>query len=468
LFNGDVVLRLVAIALSSKSTAMVYNVGMIENSNRKFRFLSALVAGQWHDDVVIEFNSQGIITAISPAQNNQSVNLIPAVALPGMPNVHSHAFQRAFAGLSEFRTCEHDSFWTWRSLMFDFLLRFNPEDIYQIGRQVFGEMLAAGYTWVGEFHYLHNDLGGKHYPKLEELSDAIVRAASDTGIGLCLIPVLYQRGGFRNEPLAEGQKRFLLDVDRFAELIDICCQLEGRQPNYRVGAAIHSLRAVEPKNGLRALELILNGSLASMPLHMHVAEQVPEVEECLRAHQRRSVEFLFDHYPVDRNWCLIHATHLADNELRLIADSQAVVGLCPSTEANLGDGFFRTKEFLDAGGRVSIGTDSNVCLDLREELRLMETTQRLQRRERAVLGTTERSVGLRLYEDCAKGGAAALGIAAGEIKVGNRADFTLIDPQHASIEGATRDRLLDRLVFCNHGSPIFGTVVGGKMHQRPR
>ena len=166
--------HLVAIALSSKSTAMVYNVGMTENSNRELRLLSALVAGKWHDDVVIEFNSQGIITAISPAPKSQSVNLIPAVALPGMPNVHSHAFQRAFAGLSEFRTCEHDSFWTWRSLMFDFLLRFNPEDIYQIGRQVFGEMLAAGYTWVGEFHYLHNDLGGRHYPKLEELSDAIV------------------------------------------------------------------------------------------------------------------------------------------------------------------------------------------------------------------------------------------------------------------------------------------------------
>ncbi len=430
------------------------------------RFRTALVSGKWQDDVVIEFDTQGIITAISSGAGHHQPELISAVALPGMSNVHSHAFQRAFAGLSEFRTCEHDSFWTWRSLMFDFLLRFNPEDVYQIARQVFGEMLAAGYCWVGEFHYLHNDLGGGLYTKLEELSDAIVRAAGDAGIGLCLIPVLYQRGGFRNEPLAEGQKRFLLDVDRFAELIEICRGYERSRSNYRVAAAIHSLRAVDPQNGLRAIELVSRGGQGSIPWHMHVAEQVPEVEECLRAHRRRSVEFLFDNYPVDQNWCLIHATHLADNELQMIVDSQAVVGLCPSTEANLGDGFFRTKEFLDAGGRISIGTDSNVCVDLREELRLLETAQRLQRRERSVLGTNELSVGRRLYEDCAAGGAAALGIPAGEIKVGNRADFTLVDPQHPSIACAIEDRLLDRLVFCNHGNPIFGTVVGGKLYRR--
>ncbi len=427
---------------------------------RTYRFNSVLVGDQWCDDVAISVDGDGTIVEIENGLSiEHSVNT-DAVALPGMVNVHSHAFQRAFAGLSEFRTATQDSFWTWRKLMYEFLEQLTPADVYVIAKQLYLEMLAAGYTWAGEFHYLHNDPGGKQHANLPEMSDAVIRAAQETGIGICVIPVLYQRGGFDSSPLSGGQKRFELTVGQFVKVFSRCHDLI--LPGVRTGVALHSLRAVSvdaARNALDAVRGMTGGG--SLPVHIHVAEQMQEVGDCLKAHGKRPVEFLFDQFDVDQRWCLIHATHLIDSEVSLIARSGAVVGLCPTTEANLGDGFFPAEEHLARGGRISIGSDSHINVDWRDELRTLEYGQRLQSQQRAILGTETQSVGRRLYAATCRGGAQALGLSTAGIEVGGRADFTLIDPAHPAIAGARHDRLIDRSVFCNIGNPVCGAMVGG-------
>ena len=350
-------------------------------------------------------------------------------------------------------------------MMYDFVGRLTPDEVYLIAAQLYREMLSAGYTWVGEFHYLHNDIGGATYSNIAEMSHAIYRAAQDTGIGLCHLPVLYQRGGFDNKPIATGQDRFVLSNDRFCNLVEQCRSQFSNIPNTKLGIALHSLRAVSVENALAVIEHIKQDD-PNAPIHIHVAEQTAEIEACMETHGKRSVEFLFDNFPVDQNWCLIHATHLNDRELQQIAESKACVGLCPTTEANLGDGVFRASEFLAANGRISIGSDSHCSVDLREELRILEYAQRLTTRRRAILGTNELSVGRNLYCRAALGGAQALGINAGEIAVGKRADFTLVDPTHPAIDNVEGDRILDRLIFANIGSPILGVVVGGRLIER--
>ncbi len=423
-----------------------------------FRFRSVLVGEQWQDNVEISVSDSGLIERI---ESNVEGDVQDLVALPGMINVHSHAFQRGFAGLSEFRTAAHDSFWTWRKLMYEFVARLSPDDVYAIARQLYSEMLAAGYTWVGEFHYLHNAISGATYANLGEMSDAIFMAAKDTGIGLCHLPVLYQRGGFENEPIAPGQDRFVLNDEQFFELVEHCRSQSASHANSNFGIALHSLRAVSTATANRAVTHVKQLN-RNAPIHIHVAEQTAELDACVSTHGKRSVEFLFDSLPVDESWCLIHATHLNDVELSLIAESKAVVGLCPTTEANLGDGIFRGEEFLQTAGRFSIGSDSHCSIDLREELRLLEYSQRLTNRRRAILGTDDVSVGRNLYCQSAAGGAQALGLNAGEICIGKRADFTLVDPTHAAIDNVSGDRILDRLVFVNIGNPVAGVVVGGR------
>jgi formimidoylglutamate deiminase len=424
-----------------------------------FRFQTALVDDQWQNNVVISVGEEGVIESIDC--DVEGIGFEQLVALPGMVNVHSHAFQRAFAGLSEYRTASQDSFWTWRKRMYEFVGRLSPDEVYEIAKQLYLEMLAAGYTWVGEFHYLHNEIGGDTYSKIGEMSDAIFRAAGETGIGLCHLPVLYQRGGFDDEPVSNGQNRFVLNDDSFCELVEYCQSTYGDTRNTEHGLAIHSLRAVGSKSALSTIEFVRR-LCPKAPIHIHVAEQTAEIDACLKTHGKRSVEFLFEQLPVDERWCLIHATHLNDHELNQIAASKAVVGLCPTTEANLGDGIFRAEEFLSANGRISIGSDSHCSVDLREELRMLEYGQRLATRRRAILGTEDMSVGRNLYCRAALGGAQAIGINAGRIAIGKRADFTLVDPSHPSIGHAEGDRILDRFVFVNIGNPIAGVVVGGR------
>ena len=421
-----------------------------------------MVGNEWQENVEIAVDDHGVIQRI---QSDIDGPTPPLVALPGMINVHSHAFQRGFVGLSEYRTEEQDSFWTWRKLMYDFVSALTPEKVFSVAKQLYLEMLRAGYTWVGEFHYLHNDPNGNQYSNLAEMSAAILQAATETGIGLCHLPVLYQRGGFENEPLVEGQNRFALSNDQFAELFERCHNGVKEYENSSVGVAIHSLRAVSVSAAQNAIRHV-HALDSTAPVHIHVAEQLMEVMKCVMVHGCRPVQFLYDNFPVDETWCLIHATHLDDDELGLVCDSGAVAGLCPTTEANLGDGFFRAFEFLQRNGQISIGSDSHCSVDFREELRLLEYGQRLRRHGRAILGTNERSVGRNLYCRAALGGAKALGLNAGEIAIGKRADFTLVDPQHPTIEDATEDRLLDRLIFANIGNAIAGVVVGGKTIMR--
>ncbi len=435
----------------------------IGNNNRdpnEFWFPSALCDGNWLDAVSISVGHDGLVTSIK-AGNQPAGQRFDLVALPAMVNVHSHAFQRGFAGLSEYRTAERDSFWTWRKLMFDFVGRLNPDDMLVIARQLYLEMLAGGYAWVGEFHYLHNDQGGRPYSSPVAMAEPLVQAASETGIGLCLLPVLYQRGGFSNEPLHSGQIRFHQSLEQFATLVARCRTLTDR-PQMTAGIAIHSLRAVGVDEAHEALKLAQPGS----PVHIHVAEQTAEVDDCLRVTGRRPVETLFDQFPVGPEWCLIHATHLNRSERERIASSGAVVGLCPSTEASLGDGFFSAREYFESGGKMAIGGDSHCCTDFREELRTLETVQRLRYRQRAVLGTGTESTGRRIFELAAAGGGQALAVPTGRIAVGQRADWMLIDPGHPAIAGAACDRLLDRLIFVNSagpvGSPIREVVAGGR------
>lgn len=425
-------------------------------------FSSAWVENQWKKNVALTIED-GLITSIEP-------NAVPdgqadsGVALPGIVNLHSHAFQRGFAGLSEYRTASRDSFWTWRELMYRFVQKLAPEDVFVIARQLYLEMMSAGYTWVGEFHYLHNQPDGTPFAHLSEMGDAVRRAAQEAGIGICQLPVLYQRGGFGNEALKGGQLRFGLSADQFIELYQSLSSHNSATDNCHSGIALHSLRAVDSKVGNQVVDHLVKSN-PDLPIHIHVAEQVKEVSDCQAAHSMRSVEYLFDQYEVDRKWCLIHATHLNEREVEMIARSQAVVGLCPTTEANLGDGLFPAPSFLEQGGRIGVGSDSHCSVDFREELRLLEYGQRLHSRSRAVLGTVEQSVGRHLYRQCALGGGQAIGVATGEIAVGNRADLTLVDPDHPAISLAEGDRLIDRVVFANAGNPVTGVVVGGTVHR---
>ena len=421
-----------------------------------YHFESVLASSGWIDDALISVDENGTIEQIEIGPANSESIRTGLVALPGMVNVHSHAFQRAFAGLSEYRTASQDSFWTWRKLMYEFLLQLNPDDVFIVARQLYLEMLKAGYTWVGEFHYLHNDVSGNRFGNIGEMSSAIIRAAQESGIGLCMLPVLYQRGGFDNSPLEGAQRRFELSNEQFNEVVQFCRGHDGA--DYRCGIALHSLRAVEPLAGRTAI-----GTSTKNPVHIHVAEQTKEVDDCISAHGMRSVEFLFDSYEVDENWCLIHATHLSENEVGMIAKSGAVVGLCPTTEANLGDGFFSAQPYLEQNGRISIGSDSHCSVDLRDELRTLEYGQRLSYRSRAMLGTELSSVGRHLYDASFSGGSLAIGLPGEGIQVGARADLTLVDPQHPAVVGSRHDSLIDCVVFTNSGNPIRGTMVGGKL-----
>ncbi len=438
---------------------------MNESNPRKFKFRSALVETapgkpEWRNNVVVTIHAGQIIN-VQPDVVDAVGTLVEGAAIPAMVNVHSHAFQRGFAGLSEFRTASNDSFWTWRNLMYEFVRELSPEDVFVIARQVYLEMVIAGYSWVGEFHYLHNDPAGKPYANRGEMAGAILRAADETKIGICLLPVLYQRSGFATEHVEEGQLRFALANDDYFGLLEICQKKTRNTPDALLGMAIHSLRAVGRNSIAAALEY-RDAALPDCPIHIHAAEQTQELEDCLAATGKRSIEYLLSTFAVDPRWCLIHATHMNQSETENLAASGATVGLCPTTEANLGDGFFPAQEFLSHNGSISIGSDSHCSVDVRDEIRTLEYGQRLKTRNRSVLGTATESVGRRLYLACSTGGGKAIGVATGSIAIGFRADMIVINDQHPTIAGAAQDRLLDRLIFSNSGNPISKRMIGGQ------
>jgi formimidoylglutamate deiminase len=426
----------------------------------------ALLPGGWAVDVRIEIDPAGDILAVEAGRRPDGAEPIRGAVLPGMVNVHCHAFQRAMAGLAERLEPGEASFWSWRQTMYAFLARLGPEDIGAIAAELYLELLEAGYTSVVEFHYLHHDVDGRPYADPALLSLVIHEAARQVGIGLTLLPALYVTGGFGDEPPGPGQRRFVMDPAAFMGLLERLEPVFGGDPGRRLGLAPHSLRAVPPQQ-LGEVIQAATGRDASIPVHIHVAEQVREVRECLDLTGRRPVERLFEIARPGSTWCLVHATHMDDHEVDLVARSGAVVGLCPTTEANLGDGTFRLADHLQLGGRLAIGSDSNVCVCPAEELRLLEYGQRLGLLRRLVAADESHPhVGARLFKAALLGGAQASGRPVGRLAPGFRADLLVLDDSDPRLVDPDGDRLLDALVFTGRGLPIRQVMVGGQWQVR--
>ncbi|MEH6646900.1 formimidoylglutamate deiminase [Sulfitobacter sp.] len=405
-----------------------------------------LTPNGWQSDLEVTLDASGRIADVGPQRHAPTDRI--ALLLPALLNLHSHAFQRAMAGLTEARGPDpRDSFWSWRRLMYKFLDQLSPDQVEAIAAQVFMEMLEAGYGAVAEFHYLHHDVGGMPYDNLAEMSERVVSAAMTSGIGLTLLPVQYQYGGCDLRPLNGGQQRFGNDPERFLRLHADAVRAAAAGPtDYTSGLAPHSLRAVDPA-GLAA---ILDQA-GSGPVHMHLAEQVAEVNEVLAHLGARPTEWLLDNHNVGQRWCLIHCTQMTEAETAALAKTGAVAGLCPLTESNLGDGIFNGTTYLGQGGTLGFGSDSNVHISLFEELKTLEYSQRLRDLSRAALATEGRSTGRVLFEAAAKGGAQAGGRNSGRIEMGAWADLVGLDDDNQWLCNRQGDAALDSLIFGGGG-----------------
>jgi formimidoylglutamate deiminase len=420
---------------------------------------SALTPQGWQRDIALTIGADGVIASIGPQTGRADHHA--ALLLPAPMNLHSHAFQRAMAGLTEARGPDvSDSFWTWRRLMFSFLQQLSPENVQAIAAQVYMEMLEAGFGAVAEFHYLHHDIGGARYGDLAEMSGRIIAGADQAGIGLTLLPVLYQFGGCDRRALQGGQARFGNDPDQFLRLHEqAICALASAPSDYCIGMAPHSLRAVSPE-GLRAVV----AAAGDGPIHMHLAEQVAEVDEVLAHLGARPTEWLLANHRVDARWCLIHCTQMTDSETLSLAATGAVAGLCPLTEASLGDGIFDGKTYLGAGGRFGFGSDSNIQMSLFEELKALENSQRLATRARAVLASDSKSTGRVLFDGAAAGGGQAGGRGRGALEVGALADLILLDDDNAHLCNRQGDMALDTLIFGGGGQACITDVFSAGRH----
>lgn len=398
----------------------------------------ALLPEGWARDVRIKL-VEGKICWIEREADAQPGDERHNTVVPAIGNLHSHAFQRAMAGLAEIRGPGDDSFWSWRTTMYKFALSMTPDHVEAVAAQLYMEMLEAGFARVGEFHYLHNDGEGGHYSDIAEMAVRIAAASVETGIGLTLLPVFYAHSGFGGQPPLGGQRRFIHSRESFGRLMERCETITASLPGAVLGVAPHSLRAVTEEE-LREL-VLLDGS---RPIHIHIAEQTKEVEDCLAWSGARPVDWLFDNVEVDNRWCLIHATHMTDAETRRMAQSGAVAGLCPITEANLGDGVFNAPTFMEEKGRFGVGSDSNILISLPEELRTLEYSQRLSRRARNVIADPGESTGHRLFETVCRGAGQALQSHSG-IEINASADLIALD-LHGSPH-LQQDRLLDHWIF---------------------
>jgi formimidoylglutamate deiminase len=422
---------------------------------------TALLPTGWARDVLIEWDATGYLVRVEAGAAPGSAERAKGAVLPGMPNLHSHAFQRAMAGLTERSSAAEDSFWSWRDVMYRFVLRLSPEDLRAIAAQLYVEMLQAGYTSVAEFHYVHHDRDGAPYADRATMSEAVIVAAKETGIGLTLLPVLYQTSGFGGVPPTAGQRRFVTSTEDFLALWATLRARHGADAQLAFGIAPHSLRAAPPDTLAPIVEAVRREDGAA-PIHMHVAEQTREVEECLAWSGARPVAWLLDHHAVDARWCLVHATHIDKAETRRLAASGAVAGLCPTTEANLGDGFFPLPLYRDAGGLWGIGSDSHVSVSPVEELRWLEYGQRLLARRRNVaIGSAGGSSGATLWRAALSGGARALRRPVGVLAPGCRADLIVLDADVPALAGKTDDALLDAVVFAGNVNPVRDVMAGG-------
>lgn len=425
----------------------------------------ALLPSGWAEAVRFEVSASGLLAEVRAGASAEGAQRLAGPVLPGMPNLHSHAFQRAMAGLAEVAGNPNDSFWTWRELMYRLVGRITPEQLEVIARQLYIEMLKAGYTGVAEFHYVHHDSDGRPYADPAELSLRIAQAAADAGIGLTLLPVLYSHSGFGGQAPSEGQRRFINGTDAYLALqADLRARL-GERPAQRVGLCFHSLRAVTPQQ----ITEVLESDFSEGPIHIHIAEQQKEVDDCLAWSGRRPLQWLYDNIEVDARWTLVHATHADPGEVRAMAQSGAVAGLCLTTEANLGDGLFPAVDFLAQGGRLGIGSDSHVSLSVVEELRWLEYGQRLRDQRRNRLHRRQQpNVGQTLYEAALTGGAQALGQPVGELAAGRRADLLVLDGNDPYLATASHDAVLNRWLFAGGDRQVRDVMVNGQWVVRER
>ena len=422
----------------------------------------ALLPDGWHRDVLIEIEGDLLVrvTPDAPDSATKGAEVVGGPLIPGMPNLHSHAFQRAMAGLTERAGPGGDNFWAWRELMYRFLERITPEDNEAIATQLYIEMLKAGYTSVAEFHYLHHDEQGKPYANPAEMAERIIVATSTAGIGLTLLPVFYAHATFGGVPPNPGQKRFVHDVDSFNVLLDSVIKYKGELR--RIGIAPHSLRAVTPPE-LRTIIAHLDSVDRSAPIHIHAAEQLKEVDDCVAWSHQRPVAWLLDNAHIDQRWCLVHATQLNDDETFRLADSGAVAGLCPSTEANLGDGIFNAPDYFLQEGSWGLGGDSHVGVDPFRELAVVEYAQRLKSARRNILHTAGvDSIGGGLYRQALAGGAKALGQNVGAIAASCRADLVVMNAGDPALVEHAGDALLDAAIFGPARQPVRDVMVGGE------
>lgn len=422
----------------------------------RLHFASALLPSGWANDVQVVITA-GVIAAVTAGVQPAAGDERHQIALPGLASLHSHAFQRGMAGLAELRGDSTDTFWTWRETMYRFALTMTPDDVTVVATLLYVEMLEQGFTRVGEFHYLHHDRDGSHYVDIGEMAGRIAQAAEASGIALTLLPSFYAHGSFGGAVPHDGQRRFICTIDQFAALMTASRKAIANLPGANIGIAPHSLRAVAPDE-LAAIIALAGGG----PVHIHAAEQVKEVEDCLGWSGQRPVQWLLEHAPLDQRWCLIHATHMTDTEVTAFAKTGAVAGLCPITEASLGDGIFPAREFLAAGGAFGVGTDSNVLVGVADELRQLEYGQRLKHRERNVLsGGAGRSTGRTLFDHALAGGAQAMAQATVGLTPGARADIVTLDSAHPSLAGRSGDAAIDGWIFAAGSGAIDCVWAGG-------
>lgn len=423
----------------------------------RYRFTTAWLPSGWRRNVVISVDPAGDIVDVAADDVVTTARLINGAAIPGMPNAHSHAFQRAMAGLTERRSNSADTFWTWRDVMYRLAERITPECLNAIAAQVYVDMLKAGYTSVCEFHYLHNLDATNDDPVVT--CQSLIDAAATAGIGLTLLPTLYQTSDFGGAPPQPAQQRFVLETDRYLGLLGKLRPTPQHANQMEVGIAFHSLRAVP----LEAMREVLAAQTQAKAVHIHIAEQQREVASCEQHLGRRPIEWLLDEVGVDARWCLVHATHASAKELQAIAASGATVALCPTTEANLGDGMFATEQYLDVDGAIAIGSDSHIMLSPSEELRWLEYQARLLRHERNVLAPRDSSsLGVALWRRACAGGARASARRIGAIETGCRADVVVLDTNAPSFVGRVDDAILDTFVFASAGNAVRDVMVGGR------
>lgn len=423
---------------------------------RKFQFTSALTSSGWKNDVAIAVDDAGIIESVDAGVKTGTP--IAGIAIPAVSNVHSHAHQRLMLGLAERAGSGADSFWTWREVMYGFALKLSPDDLEAVAAQAYVEMLKSGFSCVGEFQYLHHQPDGNAYDEPAEMSLRCISAAEQAGIGITVLPTLYNYSGFGGQASSPGQRRFVNGADKYLEIYETLKGVCATNPLRRLGISPHSLRAVTPE----LLGAVLKNVEGDTPIHIHVAEQTREVDDCLAWSGRRPVQFLLENFDVSPRWCAIHATHMTEAETNGLAKSGAIAGLCPTTEANLGDGIFPADKFLRQGGTIAIGSDSQITISPAEDLRMLEYSQRLRDRTRNALASCAgASTGRSLFEAVLKGGAACLDQLVGVIAVGRRCDIAVLDDEHSAMIGREGDGALDAWIFSAGNAAVKDVIVGG-------